>query len=724
LENFVKLRFSSYIALEQDLIAFAPGWLKGSIEHHLRYNTHCHFVGVLCPDRQRLTPQRHYLVIDQLSRSGKRPAGDPDLRPKLLAALDKFQYIPIFLEDIAPSGSFSLCDYCRALRDSSFALCHLTSQSSTDVYLLLGLFTGLGIPGLLLVRGEADEGGQLQFEIPSMLQGIDAFYYGRYKEITERLGEEIDGFLKQQKRRKVAIRKLLLPDQARRTPEEHGSVDSATDQAPNVEQIDDRIRDATEERVATGEMEQPQEEEESLTGGAVPFVVPAPEETEYLLQLLKTHRDRLAHYLQQRAELEEGVAPFAVVNAIAETRHELQRIRDELREKGISVEDHSDDEEEVDTQPLSVPPSWSDADTIASQLAILATYRQTLIFYLKQQAAMGRDNLPPSVLNGIREARDSIHQIKTQLRYLGVKVAEHPDDDIELTSGYEIGSRRSQPRLRTAEEIADQMEILANYRRTLAVYLTQQAFLEPRFTPLNTFNGISEARESIYRIKRLLRDAGVAVEDRPEDSDQLTGDSSDSVRETFVPEDAEEADDMLVVSSEVELLTTFAHVHASPYAINELQGGLTELRRTIMLLLRQLAQLGGKVYAPPYLMHNIRESRIKIRQIKARLRSWQIPVEDHLIDEEITGTTAQTKFALPTNEEISELQALLWTYRQTLAAQLEQEMRYGDALAPPSIINSIAESREQVDYLKTILRMWGVEVDDHPNDVRSVFVPQ
>jgi hypothetical protein len=48
LESFIKLHFTSYTELEENLVTQIPGWLDQSIEHHLRYNNHCHFVNLLC----------------------------------------------------------------------------------------------------------------------------------------------------------------------------------------------------------------------------------------------------------------------------------------------------------------------------------------------------------------------------------------------------------------------------------------------------------------------------------------------------------------------------------------------------------------------------------------------------------------------------------------------------------------------------------------------------
>jgi DNA-binding response OmpR family regulator len=220
LEGFVKLRFTSYTGLGRDLVTQAPGWLQESVTQHMRYTTHCHFVNVLCPDRQRLTPQRRYLVIDQREETDAtgQPylAPDPDLRAELLEALNRFHFTPVFLDEVSPGAGVRLCDYCRALRDSDFALIHLTRHTAQNVYLLLGLVTGLGIPSLLILHDERDREGRLSFILPSMLHGLDRFSYTSYREIGEKLGDSLEEFLHSTKHKPIKDRSLVFPDLRRR----------------------------------------------------------------------------------------------------------------------------------------------------------------------------------------------------------------------------------------------------------------------------------------------------------------------------------------------------------------------------------------------------------------------------------------------------------------------------------------------------------------------------
>ncbi len=69
------------------------------------------------------------------------------------------------------------------------------------------------------------------------------------------------------------------------------------------------------------------------------------------------------------------------------------------------------------------------------------------------------------------------------------------------------------------ETINNQQELLAIHRRRLAEHLKQQASLGKAFAPPAVADGIRDARDSIQRIKAILRRWSVAVEDQPDDED-------------------------------------------------------------------------------------------------------------------------------------------------------------------------------------------------------------
>jgi hypothetical protein len=83
----------------------------------------------------------------------------------------------------------------------------------------------------------------------------------------------------------------------------------------------------------------------------------------------------------------------------------------------------------------------------------------------------------------------------------------------------------------TQENIDSQYNLLETHRRTLAVYLKQEAEFGNSYTPPVVKNGIREARNSIRRCKDTLRRWGVSVEDHPDD-DEMPLSASDRVVST------------------------------------------------------------------------------------------------------------------------------------------------------------------------------------------------
>jgi hypothetical protein len=69
------------------------------------------------------------------------------------------------------------------------------------------------------------------------------------------------------------------------------------------------------------------------------------------------------------------------------------------------------------------------------------------------------------------------------------------------------------------EEIDEQQQLLVTYRRTLAVYLQQQAEIGRAYSPPALINGINETRDNIRRIKSLLGTSGITVAEDPDDDE-------------------------------------------------------------------------------------------------------------------------------------------------------------------------------------------------------------
>lgn len=69
-----------------------------------------------------------------------------------------------------------------------------------------------------------------------------------------------------------------------------------------------------------------------------------------------------------------------------------------------------------------------------------------------------------------------------------------------------------------AQEIIDtQVALLTQTRRTLAIYLKQQAAIGVNLAPAHIINGIQDARREINRLKLVLQGWNVPVTDLPDD---------------------------------------------------------------------------------------------------------------------------------------------------------------------------------------------------------------
>jgi hypothetical protein len=72
---------------------------------------------------------------------------------------------------------------------------------------------------------------------------------------------------------------------------------------------------------------------------------------------------------------------------------------------------------------------------------------------------------------------------------------------------------------------------------------------------------------------------------------------------------------------------------------------------------------------------------------------------------------------MPDQEAIEQQQALLSTYRRNLMHLLRQAAQFGgESFTPPHVANGIYEARENIQRIKEVLRAWGVDVADYPND--------
>lgn len=78
---------------------------------------------------------------------------------------------------------------------------------------------------------------------------------------------------------------------------------------------------------------------------------------------------------------------------------------------------------------------------------------------------------------------------------------------------------------------------------------------------------------------------------------------------------------------------------------------------------------------------------------------------------------------MPSQDDIADQQALLLAHRQTLNYYLKQRAHRGDADLSPAAAHDIRAARADIQRIKTALRSWGEEVEDHPDDADSNAIP-
>src|SRR5262245_27711842 len=72
---------------------------------------------------------------------------------------------------------------------------------------------------------------------------------------------------------------------------------------------------------------------------------------------------------------------------------------------------------------------------------------------------------------------------------------------------------------------------------------------------------------------------------------------------------------------------------------------------------------------------------------------------------------------MPTPKDINDKQEQLESHRRTLAQLLLQQAKFGNVYVPPHVVNDIANTRENIQRIKSILEGWGISVSNHPDDV-------
>src|SRR5689334_9080218 len=83
-----------------------------------------------------------------------------------------------------------------------------------------------------------------------------------------------------------------------------------------------------------------------------------------------------------------------------------------------------------------------DQESVAHQHELLQLHRRTLQHYLTQRATFTMAYAPPSVSQGIFEARENIRRIKRILRGWGIQAEDQLDDDSDSDFSHDRGADR------------------------------------------------------------------------------------------------------------------------------------------------------------------------------------------------------------------------------------------------------------------------------------------
>src|SRR4051812_9335302 len=71
---------------------------------------------------------------------------------------------------------------------------------------------------------------------------------------------------------------------------------------------------------------------------------------------------------------------------------------------------------------------------------------------------------------------------------------------------------------------------------------------------------------------------------------------------------------------------------------------------------------------------------------------------------------------IPSQEDIDNQLYVLVTRRRSLALHLRQRAISGSGFMASNLMHAIIEGRQDIARIKAILRSWGIDVEDHPDD--------
>lgn len=131
---------------------------------------------------------------------------------------------------------------------------------------------------------------------------------------------------------------------------------------------------------------------------------------------------------------------------------------------------------------------------------------------------------------------------------------------------------------------------------------------------------------------------------------------------------------------------------------------LTMYRSLLKEYLRQQA-MWEELEVPQFLRIEIPLIRHHIMNLKGSLRASKILIVDYFDDDGSKDNII---------DEITHQRILLEVHRENLAFHLKQQQQFDMRQVPVPLINSIRQSRSEIQRIKAILRGWSAPVDDLP----------
>jgi hypothetical protein len=144
----------------------------------------------------------------------------------------------------------------------------------------------------------------------------------------------------------------------------------------------------------------------------------------------------------------------------------------------------------------------------------------------------------------------------------------------------------------------------------------------------------------------------------------------------------------------------------SHYDIERQQKLLSMYRGLLAEYLRQ-KQHWERAEVPEFLSTGIQVLRGHILDTKGTLRGWRIETSDHPDDQGPDNDIGR---------EVQHQRKLLKIYRRNLATYVLQRAQLAPDQASPSLVNSIINTRAEIQRIKAILRGFGAAVDDTPEE--------